>query len=99
SSLIDKEYIPSFCTGCYRKGRVGHDFMDLAKPGLIKQFCMPNGIFTFKEYLLDYAKEGTRTKGLKLIEKITNEVNNSSLKKRMSDVLAEIDLGKRDIYF
>ncbi|HPO60969.1 MAG TPA: [FeFe] hydrogenase H-cluster radical SAM maturase HydG, partial [Exilispira sp.] len=34
SSLVDDGYIPSFCTGCYRKGRVGQDFMDLAKPGL-----------------------------------------------------------------
>jgi 2-iminoacetate synthase len=32
STIIDKEYIPSFCTGCYRKGRVGNAFMDLAKP-------------------------------------------------------------------
>jgi 2-iminoacetate synthase len=26
-------YIPSFCTACYRLGRTGMDFMDLAKPG------------------------------------------------------------------
>ena len=26
SGMIDAGYIPSFCTGCYRKGRVGHDF-------------------------------------------------------------------------
>ncbi len=44
SSVIDSGYIPSFCTGCYRKGRVGNDFMDLAKPGLIKEFCMPNAV-------------------------------------------------------
>ena len=49
SGMIDAGYIPSFCTGCYRKGRVGHDFMDLAKPGLIKEFCMPNALFTFRE--------------------------------------------------
>ena len=24
-------YIPSFCTGCYRLGRTGGEFMDLAK--------------------------------------------------------------------
>ena len=44
SSLADEEFIPSFCTGCYRKGRTGQDFMDLAKPGLIKQYCKPNAI-------------------------------------------------------
>ena len=30
--MIEMGYIPSFCTGCYRQGRVGQDFMDLAKP-------------------------------------------------------------------
>jgi len=33
--LVEMGFIPSFCTGCYRMGRVGKDFMDLAKPG----FC------------------------------------------------------------
>jgi 2-iminoacetate synthase len=99
SDLIDEEYIPSFCTGCYRKGRVGHDFMDLAKPGLIKEFCMPNGAFTFKEYLLDYASQATREKGLKLIDKIVNELDQKALKEKMTKVLSEIEKGKRDIYF
>ncbi len=59
-SLAEAGYIPSFCTGCYRKGRVGHDFMDLAKPGLIKHYCMPNAIFTFVEYLEDFASNETK---------------------------------------
>lgn len=60
-------YIPSFCTGCYRLGRTGADFMDLAKPGDIKLHCDPNAFSTFEEYLLDYASPGTRTAGEKLI--------------------------------
>ena len=56
-------YIPSFCTACYRLGRTGHDFMDLAKPGLIKEKCAPNALSTFKEYLLDYASQDTREAG------------------------------------
>jgi len=39
-------YVPSFCTGCYRLGRTGHDFMDLAKPGAIKLHCDPNALST-----------------------------------------------------
>ncbi len=53
-------YIPSFCTACYRLGRTGMDFMDLAKPGEIKHHCDPNALSTFEEYLLDYASEPTR---------------------------------------
>ena len=56
-------YIPSFCTGCYRLGRTGADFMDLAKPGEIKQHCDPNGVSTFLEYLIDYASPETRAIG------------------------------------
>lgn len=99
SSVIDKEYIPSFCTGCYRKGRVGNDFMDLAKPGLIKEYCMPNAIFTFKEYLNDFASPRTREKGLKLIEKLVSGVEKKPLKMKIIENLGLIEKGQRDIYF
>jgi len=99
SSLIEKKYIPSFCTGCYRKGRVGNDFMDLAKPGLIKEFCMPNALFTFKEYLLDYAKSETHEKGLKLIDELVGDISKKSLQEKMKINLMEIQNGERDIYF
>jgi 2-iminoacetate synthase len=99
SSIIDREYIPSFCTGCYRKGRVGNDFMDLAKPGLIKDFCMPNAVFTFKEYLLDFGTAETKDKGLELIQKILLDVKKKSLKTKMTSALDEIGCGARDLYF
>lgn len=98
SSMIDGGYIPSFCTGCYRKGRVGHDFMDLAKPGLIKEYCMPNAIFTFREYLNDFATPETKEKGLKLIKALMNDVHKEKLKKTITDTLEKIDCGERDIY-
>lgn len=98
SSLIDEGYIPSFCTGCYRKGRVGHDFMDLAKPGLIKEFCMPNGVFTFQEYLEDYASPDTRAKGLKLVQKLLEDIAKKPLRDKMEGVLTQIRAGERDIY-
>lgn len=98
SSLIDAEYIPSFCTGCYRKGRVGHDFMDLAKPGLIQQFCFPNALFTFREYLEDFAHEETKQKGLKLIKKIMQDVKDTELKKRIEKNMERLAQGERDVY-
>jgi 2-iminoacetate synthase len=99
ASIIDKEYIPSFCTGCYRKGRVGNDFMDLAKPGLIKDYCMPNAVFTFKEYLEDFAGPATKVKGSRLIEKIMSGINKKSLKSKMTENLEKIADGERDLYF
>ena len=41
----------------------GADFMDIAKPGAIKEHCNPNALATFQEYLLDYASEETRREG------------------------------------
>jgi 2-iminoacetate synthase len=99
SALADEGFIPSFCTGCYRKGRVGQDFMDLAKPGLIKQYCMPNALFTFKEYLEDFASPETKEKGLALIKKLVGDVENNTLQKKISGNLTLIKDGQRDIYF
>jgi 2-iminoacetate synthase len=101
--LIDEEYVPSFCTGCYRKGRVGADFMDLAKPGLIKQFCLPNGLFTFREYLHDFADEKLRAKGMALCDKIEAEANDGTalgktLQNRIKLGVKKVDAGERDVY-
>ena len=97
--MIDSGYIPSFCTGCYRKGRVGADFMDLAKPGLIKQYCLPNAMFTFKEYLMDFASEETRKKGLALIDKMLQDIPDGAHKEKVRDNLAKVGEGQRDLYF
>ena len=99
SMMIDGGYIPSFCTGCYRKGRVGADFMDLAKPGLIKEFCKPNAMFTFREYLEDYASPETKANGLELLKKLTQTFSKEELKKRVEGNLCKIGEGERDLYF
>ena len=65
--MAELGYIPSFCTACYRLGRTGMDFMDLAKPGDIKHHCDPNALSTFEEYLLDYGSADTRLVGEELI--------------------------------
>lgn len=99
SMMIDGGYIPSFCTGCYRKGRVGADFMDLAKPGLIKEYCKPNAMFTFREYLEDYASPETKAKGLALLKQLTQTFSKEELKKRVEGNLCKIGEGERDLYF
>ena len=63
ADLGQHKFIPSFCTGCYRLGRTGNDFMGLAKPGLIKEKCAPNALSTFEEYLLDYGTPEAREAG------------------------------------
>jgi 2-iminoacetate synthase len=67
SDVVSLGYLPSFCTACYRLGRTGQDFMDIAKPGEIKYHCHPNALSTFQEYLCDYAGAKAKTAGEKLI--------------------------------
>jgi 2-iminoacetate synthase len=99
SDVVRMGYIPSFCTGCYRLGRTGEDFMALAKPGLIKQFCLPNAILTFKEYLEDYASPKTRQDGLTLIEKNLDEIPTPGRRAEARNRLTQIEQGERDLYF
>ena len=97
--VIRHGFIPSFCTACYRLGRVGKDFMDQAKPGLIKLFCQPNALTTLKEYLVDYASEEVRILGNKLIEKELQELPNEKIRNKTKEYLDRIEIGERDLYF
>jgi 2-iminoacetate synthase len=96
--ITERGHIPSFCTACYRLGRTGKDFMDLAKPGLIQKFCQSNALFSFKEYLLDYATPATREAGEKLIRKMLNETFKTKRKRMVCDRLQQIEDGTRDVY-
>lgn len=91
-------YVPSFCTGCYRLGRTGKDFMDLAKPGLIKHYCLPNALTSFKEYLVNYASPGTRAVGEKLIGEMLADIPRDELRAKTAGALKRIEGGETDIY-
>jgi 2-iminoacetate synthase len=95
--LVTLGYIPSFCTACYRLGRTGQDFMDLAKPGEIKQHCDPNGLSTFQEYLDDYASQETRRCGLKLIDDRLAQLDSQS-RTASEKMLALVRSGQRDVF-
>ena len=90
-------YLPSFCTGCYRLGRTGGDFMDLAKPGDIKQHCDPNGLSTFLEYLLDYGSPETREIGEALIARHMAEMDEAP-RRTSKRLVARVRAGERDVY-
>jgi 2-iminoacetate synthase len=97
--VVRQNHIPSFCTACYRLGRVGKDFMDLAKPGLIKENCSPNGMLTFAEYLNDFADDDLRRDGFALIERmLETEIEKPALRERIGKLLGDIASGKRDIF-
>jgi len=96
--LLEGEYLPSFCTSCYRRGRTGEHFMEFSVPGFIKRFCTPNAIFTLAEYLEDYANAEQKQKGYKLIEKQLGQIEEPTVT-QIRDTLELIKKGKRDLYW
>ena len=90
-------YVPSFCTGCYRLGRTGADFMDMAKPGDIKAHCDPNAASTFQEYLMDYGTDESRAIGEKAIETFIGDMAETPAK-HSRIMVAKVKEGKRDVY-
>lgn len=94
--LAQMGFIPSFCTACYRLGRTGRDFMDLAKPGLIRQKCDPNALTTFQEYLLDFPTETLRRSGEQAIAQALDRMS-ARPRRTAQRMLAKIRSGKRDV--
>lgn len=96
--LLPSGYLPSFCTACYRMGRTGETFMSWAKSSHIHEFCQPNAILTFQEYLCDYASPATIQAAVPAIEAALAEVE-PKLQNECKGRLARIKQGERDLYF
>jgi 2-iminoacetate synthase len=96
--LLENDYIPSFCTSCYRMGRTGEHFMEFSVPGFIKRFCTPNAILTLSEYICDYAQGDTIDKGWRVIEKNLAKLE-PSVGIITSEKIEKIKMGERDLYF
>lgn len=97
--LMELGYVPSFCTACYREGRVGDRFMEICKEQKIHNFCHPNAIMTLEEYLEDYASTETRKVGEELIDKELKTLGNNKLKCAVEENLDKIKHGERDFRF
>lgn len=97
--LMELSYIPSFCTACYREGRTGDRFMSLCKSGQIQNCCHPNALITLKEFLMDYASEGTRVVGNELIQKELDNIPNEKVRGIVINYLKSIEHGERDFRF
>ena len=97
--LLSREFIPSFCTSCYRLGRTGVHFMEYAIPGFIGKFCTPNALLTLAEYLEDYASPETQTAGYQIIENEMNRFPEGDFKAQIANKLEKIKSGERDLLY
>ena len=98
--LMEMDYVPSFCTACYREGRTGDRFMSLCKSGQIQNCCHPNALMTLKEYLTDYASAATKEIGDALIEKELGSIPNEKVRRIVMENLRAIaEDNRRDFRF
>lgn len=98
-AIVNHGHIPSYCTACYRSGRVGEKFMSIAKTGEIQNMCQPNAIMTFQEFIEDYGDTELREKGENLIKEELNNVKNEDIKNTLIKNLEKIKNGERDLFF
>lgn len=97
--LMEMDYVPSFCTACYREGRTGDRFMSLCKSGQIQNCCLPNALMTLKEYLMDYAAPETRAVGEKVIARQLGDIPKEKVRQIVVERLKKIAQGERDFRF
>ena len=97
--LIGMDYIPSFCTACYREGRTGDRFMSLCKNQQILNCCHPNALMTLQEYLEDYASPETKAAGEALIRREIPRVPRERTREILEENLEKIQNGMRDFRF
>lgn len=96
-SFLEGEFIPSFCTACYRSGRTGDRFMELAKTGKIHDVCQPNALASLKEYLMDYGDEEIQQLGDQVIRKELDKMP-ENLRRVTEKMIDRVAAGERDVY-
>jgi 2-iminoacetate synthase len=99
SELMDDDYLPSFCTACYRSGRTGDRFMSLAKSGAIKNVCLPNALMTLAEYAQDYGDAVFRKRSSQAITRNIPNITSEAIRKKCAANIEKINSGERDFYF
>lgn len=97
--LLKLGYVPSFCTACYKEGRTGDRFMQLAKSGQIVNCCDPNSLLTLKEYAQDYASEQTKNMAEEIIKEELNHIPHQKVKGLTEKYLNLISEGERNFKF
>jgi 2-iminoacetate synthase len=96
-SLLAAGYLPSYCTACYRAGRTGDRFMELAKSGRIADICQPNAILTLQEYIDDYGSPEIKVLGEAAIQNEISTIPNKGIQEKTMQMLSQIKMGARDL--
>ena len=91
--IVSLGLVPSLCSACYREGRSGGRFRELAEKEGIKNFCNENALLSLKEYLEDCASDEVKEQLQKMLdEEIAKGTNGLAEKFKL------IEQGKRDVH-
>lgn len=90
-------YMPSLCTSCYRVGRTGKDFHEMAGSGDMKEYCSANAVLTLKEYILDSAN-GSKASCEEVIGKELAGME-PGFKEGVEERIQRIEKGERDLFY
>jgi len=97
-SLLRMDFLPSYCTACYRMGRTGDAFMEIVKAGRIGEMCHPNALMTINEYCLQYGDDELK----QLVDDFTQKelalIKNPVLKEKVTENIRLIKSGVKDLY-
>lgn len=96
--LLDEGYLPSYCTACYRSGRTGDRFMQLAKSGNIQNVCQPNALMTLMEYAMDYGDFDLQERVFSILERELLNITNDDMRELTKENLLKIKNGERDLF-
>jgi len=96
--IAGKGLLPSLCTSCYRSGRQGAPFRELASSGAIKDFCTPNAILSLKEFVT----ENPDSDIVEVLHRIIDEYSGAvagPLRHDLQVKLNRIEKGEKDVRY
>ncbi|NIZ19069.1 [FeFe] hydrogenase H-cluster radical SAM maturase HydG [Entomospira culicis] len=96
--LIADNQLPSYCTACYRRGRVGKVFHEEVSSGRIAKLCKPNAVLTTLEYVLDYGDEAMQKIALPFLIKQVNAIEDDQIRAVAIQFYTRMLQGERDLY-
>ncbi|UCD35072.1 MAG: [FeFe] hydrogenase H-cluster radical SAM maturase HydG [Nitrospiraceae bacterium] len=85
--------IPSLCTACYREGRSGARFRELAEEAVIGNFCHENAILSLTEYVRECANPEVREQLKRLLNEEVAKSRNG-----LAEKIQRIESGTRDVH-
>ncbi|MBU1627484.1 [FeFe] hydrogenase H-cluster radical SAM maturase HydG [bacterium] len=98
-SILQNDQIPSFCTTCYRVGRVGSTFKSIAEEERIRKFCELNAILTLKEYALNHKTSSLNGILENRLNESIDKIDSEELKQNLLNKLKALEKGEKDLYY